>query len=63
MGIVRKLCSKVRSSLYVFKKAEIMQNIVNKEINGEYDNLCHSCYFNERYQQRARLEGWGKCRS
>ncbi len=57
MGIVRKLCSKVRSSLYVFKKAEIMQNIVNKEINGEYDNLCHSCYFNERYQQRARLEG------
>ncbi len=55
MGIVRKLCSKVRSSLYVFKKAEIMQNIVNKEINGEYDNLCHSCYFNERYHQQAAL--------
>lgn len=57
MSIVRKIRSKLGASLYVFKKAEIMRNIVNKEINGEYDNLCHSCYFSDRYQERARREG------
>ena len=57
MSILNKVFSKIRSSLYVFKKAEIMQNIVNKEINGEYDNLCHKCYFNERYHQHAKLQG------
>lgn len=57
MRFIRKLISKFKASLYVFKKAEIMRNIVNKEIGGEYDNLCHRCYFNERYQERARLKG------
>ena len=56
MGLIKKLLSKIRAFFYVFKKAEIMQNIVNKEINGEYDNLCPSCYFNERYQGRALLD-------
>lgn len=45
-NVFRKFLCKIRSSLYVFKKAEIMQNVVNKEIAGEYDNLCHQCYFN-----------------
>lgn len=57
MGIIGKLISKLKSSLYVFKKAEILKNIVNKEIDGEYDNLCHQCFFNERYHERAKLEG------
>lgn len=57
MGFLKKLFSKIRASLYVFKKAEILRNVVNKEIGGEYDNLCHSCYFNERYHERAKLEG------
>lgn len=57
MGIISKLFSKMRASLYVFKKAEILKNVVNKEINGEYDNLCHTCYFNERYHERAKLDG------
>lgn len=57
MGLLKKLVSKLRASLYIFKKAEIMSNIVNKEIDGEYDNLCHQCYFNERYQEKARLTG------
>lgn len=57
MSFLRKMFSKFRASLYVFKKAEIMRNIVNKEIHGEYDNLCAQCYFNERYQERARLYG------
>ncbi|MEI3347542.1 MAG: hypothetical protein V8R55_03770 [Dysosmobacter sp.] len=57
MGFFKKLFSKIRASLYVFKKAEILRNVVNKEIGGEYDNLCHSCYFNERYHERAKLEG------
>ena len=57
MGIISKLFSKMRASLYLFKKAEILKNVVNKEIGGEYDNLCHTCYFNERYHERAKLEG------
>lgn len=57
MGIIRKLFSKFCASLYLFKKAEILQNIVNKEIGGEYDNLCTRCYFNERYHEKAQLEG------
>lgn len=57
MGFCGKLLSKIRASLFVFKKAEILKNIVNKEIEGEYDNLCHSCYFNERYHEQAELKG------
>lgn len=57
MGFFGKLASKLRSSLYVFKKAEIMQNIVNKEIRGEYDNLCPSCYFNQRFNEHAKATG------
>lgn len=55
MRILKKLISKIKASLFVFKKAEIMQNIVRKEIDGEYDNLCHTCFFNERYHMRAAL--------
>lgn len=57
MWILRKLLSKLRASLYLFRKAEILKKILNKEINGEYDNLCPQCYFNERYQERAKLTG------
>ncbi len=57
MGFCGKLLSKIRASLFVFKKAEILKNIVNKEMEGEYDNLCHSCYFNERYHEQAELKG------
>ena len=57
VGIIRKLLRKLRASFYVFKKAEILQNVVNKEIGGEYDNLCPQCFFNERYQEKAKLKG------
>lgn len=57
MSFVNKFLSKIRASLFVFKKAEILKNIVNKEIAGEYDNLCHSCYFNDRYHEQAELKG------
>ncbi|WP_312635385.1 hypothetical protein [Oscillibacter sp.] len=57
MGFLKKLLSKLKSSLYVFKKAEILRNVVNKEIGGEYDNLCHQCYFNERFQEQQQAEG------
>lgn len=53
MFFFRKLFSKIKASFYVFKKSEILKSIVNKEIDGEYDNLCHRCFFNERYQKKA----------
>lgn len=56
MGFLKKLLSKLQASLYIFKKAEILRNVVNKEIGGEYDNLCHQCYFNERFQEQ-QVEG------
>ena len=57
MSLIRKLWSKIRAFFFVFRKAEIMRNVVNKEINGDYDNLCSRCYFNERYHERALLNG------
>ena len=41
----RKISSKIKSSIYVFKKAEILENVLKKEINGEYDHisLTNSC--------------------
>lgn len=57
MSFINKLLSKIRASLFVFKKAEILKNIVQKEIGGEYDNLCHTCYFNERFHEQAALKG------
>ena len=41
----RKISSKIKSSIYVFKKAEILENVLIKEINGEYDHisLTNSC--------------------
>ena len=53
MSFFRKLFSKLRASFYLFRKAEILRNVVNKEIGGEYDNLCHRCFFNERYAEKA----------
>lgn len=53
MGFFRKFASKMRSCLYVFKKAEIMRVVVNKELNGEYANLCSTCYYNEKYSGNA----------
>lgn len=57
MRFLRRLLSKIRAFFYIFRKAEVMRNVVNKEINGEYDNLCPSCYFNDRYHERAVREG------
>ena len=56
MVFFKKLLNKLKASLYVFKKAEILRNVVNKEIGGEYDNLCHQCYFNERFQEQQQAE-------
>lgn len=54
MSFFRKLFSKLRASLYLFRKAEILRNVVNKEIGGEYDNLCSRCFFNERYGEKVQ---------
>ncbi|HEX3018060.1 MAG TPA: hypothetical protein VHP31_09455 [Caproicibacter sp.] len=56
MGFFRKLFSKLKASFYVFKKAEILRNVVSNEIEGKYDNLCHQCYFNERYRTAAETK-------
>lgn len=53
--MTKKLFSKFKNSMYLFKKAEILHNIVDKEINGEYDNLCHQCYFNGQSEEIAVL--------
>lgn len=60
-GFLRKLNNKLKASLFVFKKAEIMQNIVTKEINGAYENLGNNnSHQNCPYQKKYKTNGQQK---
>lgn len=60
-NFIRKLKNKLKASFFVFKKAEIMQNIVTKEINGGYVNQGHnsvydSCLTQKEYRGKSQLK-------